>query len=376
MDPLTYDVAVVGGGMAGISIAAELAGEQSVALFEAEDQLGCHATGRSAAVYLPSYGGPLARVLTVASRPLFDELSEEGEVVLLKPRPLLVVAIDDSSEGLIRAWVEAAVGMDRVDPVDALGLCPVLRPEVVRGGGLDAAGMDVDVSGLQEVYRRRLRRRGGTLHVSAPVSAITPVSGGWKLEARGQHFTVGALVDAAGAWADRVAAMAGLTPLGLLPRRRTAFVSPPHDGLCRADRAGWPLVADGRDRWYFKPDAGGVLVSPADEAPSEPCDARPDELEIARAIDGVNEATQLALKSVSHSWAGLRSFVPDGEPVVGAYASNPSFVFAAGQGGYGIQLAPALAEVAASLLRTGAVPTWLSAAGVSEADVGPERLLL
>lgn len=182
MDPLTYDVAVVGGGMAGISIAAELAGEQSVALFEAEDQLGCHATGRSAAVYLPSYGRPLARVLTVASRPLFDELSEEGEVVLLKPRPLLVVAIDDTSEGLIRAWVEAAVGMDRVDPVDAIGLCPVLRPEVVRGGGLDAAGMDVDVSGLQEVYRRRLRRRGGTLHVSAQVSAITRV--GW-MEAGG-----------------------------------------------------------------------------------------------------------------------------------------------------------------------------------------------
>lgn len=136
------------------------------------------------------------------------------------------------------------------------------------------------------------------------------------------------------------------------------------------------MVADGRDRWYFKSDAGGILVSPADEAPSEPCDARPDELEITRAIDGANEATQLALKSVSHSWAGLRSFVPDGEPVVGAYVSNPSFVFAAGQGGYGIQLAPALAEVAASLLRTGAVPAWLSAAGVSEADVGPERLLL
>ncbi|HEX2312605.1 MAG TPA: FAD-dependent oxidoreductase [Thermomonospora sp.] len=368
---LTCDVAVIGGGVAGVSVAAELAADRRVVLLEGEPRLGYHATSRAAAVHLPSYGGPVARALTLASRPLFDRLAEAGRPRLLSPRPLLVVATDDGGERIVGDRVAADVGLEPTDHAETLRWCPALRPDVVRCGGLDVNGTEIDTAALLAAYTRRIRRHGGTVVTAAPVHRITRAATGWELAAGRHRVSAATIVNAAGAWADEVAALADVPPIGLQPKRRTAFISPVH-GF--PDRHRWPLVADGQDRWYFKPDPGGVLVSPSDEAPSPPCDARPDETEIARAIDAVDQATTLGLRSVAHAWAGLRSFVRDGEPVVGAYDAIPDFHFAAGQGGYGLQLAPALARLAASLLLTGTVPADLTAQGIHITDVSPQRL--
>lgn len=358
--------------MAGVSLAAAVAPERTVVLVEAEPQLAHHSTGRSAAAYLPSYGGRVARALTVASRVLYDELSEERDDPLLQARSLLLLSVDDPSERAVDALVAGSGPVERIDTAAAVRLCPALRPERIRNAGLDGGGMDIDVAGLHNAYLRRLRGAGGTVLRSAPLRRLERRGPGWQVVAGEDPIHAGVVVDAAGAWADQVAARAGVAPIGLVPRRRSAFISPIRDGL--GVRRDWPLVNDGLERWYFKPEAGGVLVSPADETPSEPCDARPDELEIARAIEEINEVTTLGLRSVSHAWAGLRSFVADREPVVGSRPDDPSFFFSAGQGGYGIQMAPALAELGASLLLAGVVPARLAAAGISASDVAPTRL--
>jgi D-arginine dehydrogenase len=373
MSELTCDVLVVGGGMAGASLGAAVAAERRVILVEAEPQLAQHSTGRSAAVYLPSYGGPVVRLLTVASRVLYDQISEERSDPLLRPRPLLWVSIDDASEHAMRTLAAESGALELLDTAAALELCSALRPERVRGAGLDAGGMEIEVAGLHQAYLQRLRRNGGTVLTTAPVGSITRQTHGWQVTAGEDRIRAGTIVDAAGAWADEIAARAGVAGIGLVPRRRTAFISPVHGAF--PDLAGWPLVNDGAERWYFKPDSGGrLLISPADEAPSEPCDARPEELEIARAIEEINEVTSLGIRSVSHAWAGLRSFVADGAPVVGAWPDEPDFFFYAGQGGYGIQMAPALAELGRALLLTGSVPPRLAAAGIDAAAVGPGRL--
>jgi D-arginine dehydrogenase len=372
MSAITCDVLVVGGGMAGVSIAAAVAAERRVVLIEAEAQLAYHSTGRSAAAYLPSYGPSTVRALTVASRVPYDELSEGRPDPLLRPRALLVLSVDEASERAVHALAATTGALELIDTADATALCSALRPERIRGAGIDGGGMEIDVAGLHDAYLRRLRQAGGTVLRSAPLERVDRRGGGWEIVAGGDQINAGVLVDAAGAWTDQVAARAGIGGLGLVARRRSAFISPVAGDP--ADRRDWPLVNDGLERWYFKPEAGGVLVSPADEEPSEPGDAKPDELEIARAIEEVNEVTSLALRHVSHAWGGLRSFVADGEPVVGSPDGDPSFFFFAGQGGYGIQMAPALAELGASLLLTGAVPTRLGDAGITAAGVSPARL--
>jgi D-arginine dehydrogenase len=372
MCAITCDVLVVGGGMAGVSIAAAVAPERRVVLIEAEAQLAYHSTGRSAAAYLPSNGPSVVRALTVASRRPFDELSDGRPDPLLRPRPLLSLAVDDASERAVDDLAATTGALELIDAAAATELCPALRPDRIRGAAIDAGGMEIDVAGLHDAYLRRLTQRGGTVLRSAPLQCITRQGEGWKIDAGGDPIRAGVIVDAAGAWADLVAARAGIGGVGLVPRRRSAFISPVAGD--HGDRRNWPLVNDGLERWYFKPEGGGLLVSPADEEPTDPCDARPDELEIARAIDAVNEVTTLSLRHVSHAWAGLRSFVADGEPVVGSPAGEPNFFFFAGQGGYGIQMAPALAELGASLLLTGDVPPRLGAAGITAAGVSPARL--
>jgi D-arginine dehydrogenase len=372
MSAITCDVLVVGGGIGGVSIGAALAPERRVLLIEAEAQLAYHSTGRSAAVYLPSYGGQVVRALTVASRARYDELSLERGEALLLPRPLLWLAVDDASERAVKTVADESGALQLIDAAEAIAMCPALRPERIRGAGVDAGGMEIDAAGLHDAYLRRLRRAGGTVLRSAPLRQISRHGGGWRIVAGGDVIQAGTVVDAAGAWADEVAARAGVTRLGLSPKRRSAFISPVHGDF--TDRPRWPLVNDGLERWYFKPDGGGVLVSPADETPSEPCDAKPDELEIARAIEEINEVTTLGLRSVSHAWAGLRSFVADREPVVGSRAQDPGFFFFAGQGGYGLQMGPALADLGASILLTGTVPPRLEEVGLSAAAVGPDRL--
>lgn len=320
------DVLVIGGGIAGVSIAYELAADVTVTLLEAEPELAYHTTGRSAAIYTPSYGGPVVRELTRASGPMFGD-------GILTPRLTLWIAVDDDGVDHLRD-LEA----DPITPEQAVALCPALRTP--RAAAIDDSAMDIDVMALHAGYVRGLQRRDGTIHRNSRVTELRRHNSGWIVN--GIHADT--VVNAAGAWADQVAELAGVPTIGLQPMRRTIALA----------NAGtdpdWPVVADAADSFYFRPDSGRLLISPADETSSPPCDAKPDDLDVAIAVDRVNAATTFGLRSVHTAWAGLRSFVADREPVVGAWPDHPGFVFFAGQGGYGIQMAPALARTGADIV--------------------------
>jgi D-arginine dehydrogenase len=325
------DVLVIGGGIAGVSIAYELAADADVVLVEAEPALATHTTGRSAAIYAPSYGGPVVRALTAASGPLFDP-------AFLSPRRVLWLAVDDDGVDHLRD-----LAADQITPARAVELCPALRPPLAAA--VDDTAMDIDVMGLHAHYVRGLRARGGQLRTGRPVADLRRDGDGWLVDGTKTDI----VVNAAGAWVDVLAERAGVPGIGLRPKRRTIAIA---SGPTPVDPA-WPLVADAADRFYFRPESGRLLISPADETPAEPGDAKPDELDIALAMERVNDVTTLGLRSVHTAWAGLRSFVADREPVVGAWPDHPGFVFFAGQGGYGIQMAPALAVAGAEIVRGG-----------------------
>lgn len=355
----TWDAVVVGGGIAGVSMAHELSEWGSVLLVEAEPMLAKHTTGRSAAIYLPSYGGPVVRALTAASRARFDALAEDAP--LLSPHPMLWVATDAEGESHLRDLEAEPIDVER-----AHELCPAFRPGAITAALIDASTMDIDVMGLHQVYVRGLKARGGRVRTGQPVTALTRVGARWRVGLGGDEVETALVVDAAGAWADRVAALAGVPPIGLRPLRRTIAVA-----VGEPVDPAWPMVSDAAERFYFRPEGAGMLVSPADETPSDPLDARPDELDVALAIERVNEVTTLGLRSVRAAWAGLRSFVADREPVVGEVAGHPGFAYFAGQGGYGIQMAPALAAAGAAIATGRPVPADIP---VSPAALAPARV--
>ena len=345
------DVAVIGAGMAGASLAAEVAARgASVVLVEAEAAPGHHTTGRSAAAYTPAYGNPTVRAVTARSREHFDRIAAHLGHPVLTPRPALYVA-DDSAESraaLARSLDDAVLGLRALDPDAAIDVCSALRPGALAGAALDPSAHDIDVAAVHQYYLGALRRAGGTLVTDARISALEPTSGGWSLRtAAGDEVHARVTVDAAGAWCDHVATMAGVRPAGIAPLRRTIAVCRP--GALTPD-PDWPLVLDACEQWYFRPEGDGILVSPADETPTEPCDARPDELDVAAAIERVNERTTLGLRSVRTAWAGLRSFAADRSPVVGFDPAAEGFFWYGGQGGYGIQMAPGLAALGADVV--------------------------
>jgi D-arginine dehydrogenase len=336
------DIAVIGAGMAGASLAAELAGEAKVLLLEAEDQPGYHSTGRSAAFWAESYGGPHIQPLTSASGPF---LEAEG---LLKPRGALHLADDAGLGALVEMEAEfgADLGFERVGRERLEALIPGLRAGW-RAGLIEPSCADIDVAGLHGLYLARARRGKASLVTGAEVRGLRRHGGGWTVETAAGPFRAGLVVDAAGAWADRVAAMAGAAPVGLQPYRRTLV-------QLRVDPPAPPdmsLVIDALGRFYFKPEAGGRLwLSPHDESPSDPCDCSPEELDVAVAIDRLEGAVDWRVERVERSWAGLRSFAPDRRPVYGFDPEVEGFFWCAGQGGFGIQTAPAAAKLAAALL--------------------------
>lgn len=343
------EVLVVGGGMAGVSIAYELSARVSVQLVEAEQALAAHTTGRSAAVYAPSYGGPVVRALTAASGARFGELETELDTPpLLTPHGSLWLGADEEGARHVDA-----VPAPRITPARARELCPVLR--TVLAAAWDDTASDIDVLALHQGYLRGLRARGGTVRTNSPVTGLRRDGTGWLVELGDDQVRAGTVVNAAGAWADVLATRAGVPTIGLQPMRRTIALA---SGPTPADPS-WPLVVDAAERFYFRPEGRRTLISPADETPSEPRDAKPDELDVALALERVNAATTLGLRRVHTAWAGLRSFVADREPVVGAWPDHPGFVFFAGQGGYGIQLAPALAELGAAVVLGAAHPTHI-----------------
>ncbi len=338
-----YDFAIVGAGMAGASLAAELAQHASVLLIEAEDRPGYHATGRSAAFWEECYGGPEIVPLTLASGPY---LREHG---FLKQRGALYIGRDEDA-ALFDAFMErfSATGatIHRLDRAELLETVPDLQAQW-NAAISEPACSDIDVAGLHAHYLALGSRHGVRLETRARLVAAARHREGWALRTeRGETFTAETLVNAAGAWADELAALAGARPLGIEPLRRTVVQlrtdpAPPVD---------LPLVLDIAGRFYFKPEAGKLWLSPHDEVPSAPCDAAPEELDVAVAIERLSQVVPWRVEAVEHRWAGLRSFAPDRLPVYGYDPQVRGFAWFAGQGGYGIQTAPAAARLTAQLL--------------------------
>lgn len=368
-----FDVVVIGGGIAGVSAGHFLAERgRSVLLVEAESVLAHHTTGRSAALYFENYGHMAIRALSKASRAFF-EAPPPGltDSPLLSPRGALTIARPDQREHFERVVADAAVTdtlVQLLTPVEAATIVPTLRPELLTGALLEPEAADMDVGAIHQAFVRGMRRAGAVIRTSAPATHLEPMAGGWTVVAGGETVRCDVVVNAAGAWCDVVASMAGVDPVGLVPKRRTAFMVPGQH-----DWRDWPLVVDVDHDFYFKPDGTQLLCSLAEETPTVPCDAKAEEIDIALAIDRINAATTLGIRTVRSSWAGLRSFVPDGAMVIGFEPTAPGFFWLAGQGGTGIQTAPGAGMLVAGLVCDGDVPPELLLLGVDAAPLAVRR---
>jgi D-arginine dehydrogenase len=368
------DVLIIGSGIAGAGAAYELSADARVLLLEREDAHGYHTTGRSAALYMETYGNAAIRGLTRASRAAFEAPPEGfASVPLLTPRGVLHIARADQLDLLAQMPDKANGGeMVPLDQAAMLEKVPVLRTDYVAAGLYEPSAMDMDVEAIHQGFLRGARARGAEVRTGCEVTSIARDGEAWRVTcASGETFAARVLIDAAGAWADRVAALAGVPPVGLQPMRRTALIVDPPEGL---DIRAWPAVIDVGEDFYFKPDAGRILASPADETPSDPVDAAPDELDVAICVDRLQQAADIPVRRVVRSWAGLRSFVPDRSPVIGFDDQAPGFFWLAGQGGYGVQTAPAAARAAAALARGEPLPADIVAEGVTAEALSPRRL--
>jgi len=391
-DTTDCDIAIVGAGIAGASLAWALAQgggpAPRVVLLERESQPGYHTTGRSAALYMASYGPPGVQALTRASRDFYDAPPPGfTEHPLLSPRGVLHVATEAALPALdaLQAQLQAIdPSVRRVGTAELLASVPCLRPEAAVAGLVEDSAADIDVHALHQGYLRAARQAGTALWTHADLVALTTASDGtWTLGlADGRRLRARQVVNAAGAWADAVGALAGAAPIGLTPRRRSAFTFTPPEGV---DASRWPAVAavvahdgpdaeDGGGAWYIKPDAGLILGSPANADRMPPHDVVPEELDIALGIHRIEQATTLQIRRPRSTWAGLRSFVADGEMVIGPDPVVPGFFWLAAQGGYGIQSAPGAAALAASLLQGRPLPAELRREGVDPATTSPARL--
>jgi D-arginine dehydrogenase len=369
------DVVVIGAGIAGASAAAALAETLQVVVLEREAFPGMHSTGRSAALFSEIYGSAPVRALSRASRDFLHRPPEGfAEAQIVRPRGALHIASTSQIPALeaFASLPDVAGAVSLLTADEARAACPILREDYVGAAALERASADIDVDALHQAWLRQLRARDGRLVVNAEVTGLTRNGASWTVETPDLRIETGVVINAAGAWADKVAELAGATAIGLQPMRRTALIVDAPPG---ADPHAWPMVIDIDETFYFRPDAGALLLSPGDETPSEPCDAQPDELDIAVAIDRVQTAANLEVRRVRRSWAGLRSFVADRTPVVGFAPDAPGFFWLAGQGGYGIQTAPAMGQLAAALIRGESVPNTLLQHGVASLDLRPERFL-
>ncbi|MFN3955143.1 MAG: NAD(P)/FAD-dependent oxidoreductase [Pararhodobacter sp.] len=369
MDAQHTQVLVVGAGIAGASVAAELAMlGADVVLLEREAQPGYHTTGRSAALYTAAYGPPAIRALTRASGPAFRH--SPGVHPLLRPRGAMFLARTDQEVALGMLEAELRGAARRIDAAAAMARLPILRPGYLSAALIDDQAADIDVDALHRMYLRRLVAAGGRFFASAEVQALSREGGGWCARIPQGFWHAEIVINAAGAWADELARQAGVATVGLVPKRRTALlVDVPAGRVADA----WPMAVDVEERFYLKPDAGKLLLSPADETPSPPCDASPDEMDVAVCIDRIQLAFDLPVRRVAHKWAGLRSFVADKCPVAGFAPDAPGFFWLAGQGGYGIQTAPALARLAAALALGRPVPSDIADEGVCAMALAPAR---
>lgn len=371
------DFVIIGGGIAGAGAGYALAkAGKPVVLLERENQPGYHTTGRSAALFSETYGNRPIRALTVASRDfLINPPPGFAEAPVLTPRGVLQVGSTDRAEKLDAAFDEMrklVPSLKRLTPEQVLAQMPVLKPETVTGGGLaEPDAMDIDVHALHRGFLRGMTASGGRIVTDAEVTGIVKNGADWEVETSQGRFAAPVLINAAGAWADVMAAIAGVTPIGLQPKRRTAVTFDPPNGM---DIHAWPMVIDADENFYFKPDAGRILLSPCDETDCDPCDAQADEMDIAVAVDRLETATTLQVRRLAAKWAGLRSFVADRTIVCGFDPAAPGFFWLAAQGGYGIQTSAAMSRVAGALASGRSLPQDVADLGLTEKDLSPARL--
>jgi D-arginine dehydrogenase len=357
METQAFDAIVIGAGMAGATAAAHLATTHRVALLEAEESAGYHTTGRSAAIWIRNYGPPDVRALSVASRTFFENPPDGfAPGPIFAQRAVVTLAPADQRDAL-QAMLDAGEGIEPIALEDVAALVPPLRRDYAVAAAIERDAFDMDVAALHQGFLQLLRKAGGAIALRHRAGRITRRNGAWQAEtASGAIFTAPVIVNAAGAWGDEVATTAGLAPIGLQPKRRTALIVDPGPHDC----AAWPLVGDAGHSWYVRPEARRkLMVSPADETDMPPHDVQPDELDVAIAVDRIQAALDIPVHRVEHRWAGLRSFTPDRSLAIGEDAAAPGFFWMIGQGGYGIQTAPAAGALLGALVR-GADPGALA----------------
>ena len=333
------DILIIGGGIAGLSLAAALAGTADVVLAEAEDALAHHASGRSAALYEPHYGAAPVVELSLASGEAFAAAD------VLTPRGMMIVAAADEADAFHHD--AAVMRLDPLSPEEARALVPVLNPDTLAFAARADHAWDIDTDRLIQAHARTHRAAGGRILTGARVSALVRDGARWRAATAQGDVTAQVLVNAAGAWADPVAVMAGLAPLGLQPHRRSMARIPAPGGH---DVSRWPMIFGAGETWYAKPDAGALIVSPADEDPLPPQDAWADDMVLAEGLARYEAMVTEPVTRLIANWAGLRTFAPDRVPVIGFAADAPGFFWLAGQGGYGFQTSPAAARLAADLI--------------------------
>jgi D-arginine dehydrogenase len=371
---MRYDFLVIGAGISGAAVAHELARHAKVLLLEAEDSPGYHATGRSAALFTPHQGTPLVQRINRVGAAFFASppdgftdgplLTRRGGLTIAEPGQEHQLAPLIALSGPGREV--SAIGLD-----EALALAPLLRPERVGAAAYEPGVADIDVAALHQGFLQGFKRRGGTLACGQRIGALSHAGGVWSAQTSNSTFQARIVINAAGAWADHIAALAGAGPIGLEPRRRTAITV---DALAGLDPRAMPTVDFTATNAYFKPDAGRIMASLGDEEPVDAQDIQPDEWEIAVLADWLQRETLLRIRQISHSWAGLRSFVADESPVVAYDDVVPNFFWLAGQGGYGIMMAPTLARAAAALALSEEMPAELTDCGIAAASLSKNRL--
>lgn len=375
MDHRRSDILIIGAGIAGASAAYECAHGASVIVLDMEDQPGAHATGRSAAFFTELYGNATMRGLTSASRAFFEEPpSDFCTETLLSQRGVLYVARDDQIQSLERFYQEVRpTGLvERQDGAFARRTSPLLAPDYVSACVWEPGACEIDVHALLTGYLRGARKLGAKLQLSARVNSLRRGAGVWRVEAGDTVFEADIVINAAGAWAELVGHMAGCSRITLTPKRRTMCTIPLPPGQ---DDLGRCVVIDVDEQFYFKPESRQILLSPADQRPVEPCDAYAEDMDVAVAVDRFERATGRVVQRVSRSWAGLRTFAPDMTVVIGFDPDVESFFWLAGQGGYGIQTAPAAAHCAAALVAGGELPAEIRRRGVTADAISPARFV-
>jgi D-arginine dehydrogenase len=370
------EILVIGAGIVGLSAASALAEDAHITVLEMERQPAYHSSGRSAATYIEPYDIMTVAQLTMASHAFFTNPPEGfSEVPLIHPRGGLTLCPAGQEavlDAFLRDWAGPCPRIHEISVDAASAMIPALRRDYLVRAALDPTVVDLDVHALISGHRRRVLGHGGQVLTQQRVVAFERAGGRWQVRTEaGNRFEADIVIDAAGAWGEQVATLAGVRGVGLVPKRRTAVLVDAPAGM---PSAHWPMVHDATSSFYFRPESGRLMLSPADKTPSEPCDAQPEEIDVAIAIDRAQAAADLPVRSIAHRWAGLRSFVADDRPVNGYAPDAPGFYWLVGQGGFGVQTSPTMARIARHLVLGLPMPDDLLARGLTAAALSPARL--